>query len=90
MCCARLEQNGHDDMTVLQAGSRNLIVAFPDEPLVEAVARMLKYDIGRLPVVSRDDSQQLVGYVGRSGIMKARLRRFEEEGIRERSWGTQS
>lgn len=82
-----LEQNGQGDMTVLQAGSRNLIVAFPDEPMREAVARMLKYDIGRLPVVSRRDSRQLVGYIGRSGIMKARLRRFEEEDIRERSWG---
>lgn len=85
-----IEQNGHGDMTVLQAGSRNLIVAFPDEPLRDAVGRMLKYDIGRLPVVSRDDPQQLVGYVGRSGIMKARLKRFEEENVRERSWGTTS
>lgn len=85
-----LEQNGHGDMTVLQAGSRNLIVAFPDEPLRDAVGRMLKNDIGRLPVVSRDDPQQLVGYVGRSGIMKARLKRFEEENVRERSWGTTS
>lgn len=83
-----LEQNGHSDMTVLQAGSRNLVVAFPDERLRDAVARMLKFDIGRLPVVSRDDPQHLVGYVGRSGIMKARLRRFEEEDVRERSWGT--
>lgn len=83
-----LEQDGHGDMTVLQAGSRNVIVAFPDEPLRDAVGRMLKHDIGRLPVVSRDDPQRLVGYVGRSGIMKARLKRFEEENVRERSWGT--
>lgn len=83
-----LEHDGHGDMTVLQAGSRDVIVAFPDEPLRDAVGRMLKHDIGRLPVVSRDDPQRLVGYVGRSGIMKARLKRFEEENVRERSWGT--
>jgi CIC family chloride channel protein len=78
-----LGQNGQEETTVLQAGSRNLIVAFPDEPLREAVVRMLKYDIGRLPVVSRDDPSELVSYLGRSGVMEAQLRRFREENVRE-------
>jgi CIC family chloride channel protein len=78
-------QNG--DRSVLEAGSRNLIVAYPDEILREAVTRMLKNNIGRLPVVSRADPLRLVGYLGRSSILEARLR-LEEEQTREPGWLT--
>jgi predicted transcriptional regulator len=70
----------------LEAGSSNLIVAYPDEPLKEAVARMLKNEVGRLPVVSRDDPRRLVGYLGRTGLLEARLRKLHEEEFRERRW----
>ena len=56
------------------------------ETLAEAVGRMLHYDIGRLPVVSRDDPRKLVGYLGRAGVMAARLRRHQEEHVREPGW----
>jgi CBS domain-containing protein len=67
-------------------GSRNLIVAYPDEPLQDAVARMLKNEIGRLLVVSRDDPQRLVGYLGRTGLLEAHQRKLHEEEVRERRW----
>ncbi len=70
--------------SVLAAGTRNLIVAFPDELLRDAVGRMLGNDIGRLPVVDRDDPRRLVGYLGRAGIMRARVQLHEEETLRER------
>ena len=47
---------------------------------------MLQNDVGRLPVVAHDDPGRLVGYLGRTGIMEARLRWMEEEHVRERSW----
>jgi chloride channel protein, CIC family len=47
---------------------------------------MLRHNIGRLPVVSRDNPKKLVGYLGRQGIMSARLRRIREEGVREEGW----
>ena len=72
--------------TVLEAGTRNLIVAYPDEILGEAVARMVRNDIGRLPVVERDDPHKLIGYLGRASVMTARLRRLEEEHDREVGW----
>jgi H+/Cl- antiporter ClcA/CBS domain-containing protein len=81
-----LEQDPLGQLTVLEAGSSNLIVAYPDEPLKEAVARMLKNEIGRLPVVSRDDPRRLVGYLGRTGLLEARLRKMQEEEFRERRW----
>lgn len=72
--------------TVLEAGSHHLIVAFADEILHDAVTRMVHHDIGRLPVVRRDNPQQIVGYLGRASVMTARLRRHEEEHHRESGW----
>jgi H+/Cl- antiporter ClcA/CBS domain-containing protein len=72
--------------TVLEAGSRHLIVTFADEILHDAVTRMVHHDIGRLPVVRRDNPQKIVGYLGRASIMTARLLRHEEEHHREAGW----
>ena len=44
----------------------------------------LQHNIGRMPVVSRDNPRKVLGYLGRTAVMSARLRRFEEEHIRER------
>jgi H+/Cl- antiporter ClcA/predicted transcriptional regulator len=83
-----LDNNGNSEHTVLEAGSSNLIVAYPDELLEEAVAKMLKHNIGRLPVVNRDDPKHAIGYLGRAAVMAARLRRLEEEHTREPGWIT--
>jgi H+/Cl- antiporter ClcA/CBS domain-containing protein len=77
-----MEEGG--ERTVLEVGSRDLVVGYPDELLRDAVARMLGRDVGRLPIVARDDPRRLVGYLGRAGIMRARLRLYEEENLRER------
>ena len=37
---------------MLQAASREPVVAYPDETLHEAANRMLRHGFGRLPVVS--------------------------------------
>jgi CBS domain-containing protein len=65
---------------------RNVIVAYPDEVLYEAVERMLQNSIGRLPVVERDNPAKVIGYLGRAEILAARLRRIEEERVRETGW----
>jgi len=78
-----IEQGADGNTTVLDAGSRQLVVTYPDELLGEAVTKMLRNDIGRLPVVSRDDPRRLLGYLGRASVMAARLRRLEEEHVRE-------
>ena len=73
-------------MSVLEAGSRDVVVTYPDEVLHEASVKMLRRNIGRLPVVDRDDSRKVLGYLGRPGIMAARLRRLHEEQVREPGW----
>jgi CBS domain-containing protein len=81
-----LDRDPTGAMTVLDAGTRNVIVTYPDEMLHDASAKMLRNDIGRLPVVDRNDPMQVVGYLGRAGIMAARLRRLDEEHVREPGW----
>jgi chloride channel protein, CIC family len=78
-----IEEGTNGDTTVLDAGVSRLVVAHPDELLYEAVTKMLRNDIGRLPVVSRENPRQLLGYLGRASVMAARLRRLEEEHVRE-------
>jgi H+/Cl- antiporter ClcA/CBS domain-containing protein len=81
-----LEADPKGTTTVLEAGSRNLAVAYPDESAFDALFRMLQNDIGRLPVVSREDPKQMVGYLNRSSILGAWTRQMEEEGVREHGW----
>ncbi len=81
-----LEMDPEGKLSVLEAGVRQPIVAFADESLYDAATRMLQRNIGRLPVVERLDPTRLVGYLGRSGILSARLRVLEEEHVREQGW----
>ena len=72
--------------TVLESGSSNVIVTYEDETLSQAADKLLRHNIGRLPVVERANPKVIVGYVGRPNIMAARLRRMEEEHVREPAW----
>lgn len=78
-----LASDPRGESSVLAAGTSALVVTYPDETLRAAVSKMLRNDIGRLPVVTRDDPHKLVGYVGRAGIIAARNRTLQEEGERE-------
>ena len=72
--------------TVLASSSTNPVVAHQDETLSEAVDKMLRHDVGRLPVVDRANPKLVVGYLGRPNIMAARMSRMEEEHVRETGW----
>jgi chloride channel protein, CIC family len=75
----RALRNRTAQLTVAEAGSTDLEVAFPDEPLHVALTKMLNRDIGRLPVVDRNDPVRIVGYLGRAALLSARMRLHEEE-----------
>jgi hypothetical protein len=47
---------------------------------------MVNRDIGRLPVVSREDPQKLVGYFNRSCLLTAWSRQAQDENLREHGW----
>ena len=78
------ERSGDPNVTVLDVGSANLIVAHEDETLHVAIARMLRHDVGRLPVVDRTNKKRVVGYLGRASIMAARERYHRDEHLRHR------
>src|SRR5512138_2764162 len=81
-----LRQNPEAEATVLDAGERRLVVTYPDETVREAVVKLLRHGIGRLPVGRRDDSRALVGYLGRASVMSARLAWYRAEHTQERGW----
>ncbi|MEO7986282.1 MAG: chloride channel protein [Gemmatimonadales bacterium] len=82
-----LERPG-EPLTVLEAGASSPIVAFPDEMLEEAVDKMIRNGVGRLPVVEREHPTRLLGYLGRKGIAMAWEELREEEQVRDAGWIT--
>jgi CBS domain-containing protein len=81
-----LDKDPSGGLSVLEAGTRDVVVTYPNELLHDASAKMLRNAVGRLPVVDRDDPRRVVGYLGRPGIMAARLRGLEDEHVREPGW----
>ncbi|HXN74677.1 MAG TPA: chloride channel protein [Candidatus Acidoferrales bacterium] len=81
-----LEADPTGKASVLEAGSAKVIVAYPDDSASDALFRMLQNDIGRLPVVSRENPNEMVGYLNRSSILGAWTQQMEEESVREHGW----
>jgi CIC family chloride channel protein len=48
-----------------------LMVAYPDETMGAALRRMGGRDVGRLPVVARENNRQLLGILSRSDLVRA-------------------
>lgn len=69
---------------VIEAGKKKLVVAYPDEMLHDAITKMFRHSVGRLPVVDRNNLNQVVGYLGRAEIIAARMRYHNEEEFRNR------
>ena len=79
-----LQDHSAQTTSVLAAADRQVVVAYPDETLEAAFAKMMKRDVGRLPVVEGPGSLKVVGYLGRADILAARSRVHDEEERRER------
>jgi CIC family chloride channel protein len=81
-----LEREEDGQISVLEAGSTGLIVTYPDELVDEALDKMVRHDIGRLPVVERHNPTRLLGYLGRTGIANSWRWVVEEEQIQNTGW----
>jgi CBS domain-containing protein len=81
---AILQEGTGEHTTALEVANTDLVVAYPDETLHEAIAKMLTRDIGRLPVVERSAPRKVIGYLGRGDILAARMKLHHEEELRER------
>jgi CIC family chloride channel protein len=67
----RVQANGGGTITIGQACTREVLTAFPDEPIGTALRRMSARDVGRLPVVARDNRRKLLGVLRRTDLVRA-------------------
>ncbi len=74
-----------EKLRVIDIATRNPVTVYPDDYVWKALKLMSIHDIGRIPVVSRENPRKLVGIVRRQDIVKAyRIaiqRRQEEEEV---------
>jgi CIC family chloride channel protein len=63
-------KQGELDKTIGEIATSNLVIAYPDESLNTVLQRLATKDIGRLPVVSREDNRKILGIITRSDIVK--------------------
>jgi len=76
-----------DSSTFAATMDRDVVMAYPDEPLRLVVHRMAETGRTRLPVVERGEGRRLVGIVSLTDLLQARTRNLEAERRRERVLG---
>ncbi len=62
---------GLTDVPVSEIATHDLIVAFPEETLNDALLKLGLRDVGRLPVVDPNDHRRLLGLITRKNILSA-------------------
>lgn len=67
----RFQSNGESNLTVGEVCSHELLVTYADESIGTALRLMSQRDLGRLPVVSRQDSRRIEGMLRRSDVIRA-------------------
>ncbi len=78
-----------DTKEIKDISSNNLIVTYMDETLYNALHKMVDENIGRLPVVNRENPKKMVGILTKSDIIVAYVK--EEEKIKcARGWKSNS
>jgi CBS domain-containing protein len=77
------EYDPSGSVTLMEAGNADPLVAYEDENLTSVIVKMLQNHLSQLPVVSPDGENRLIGLIDRTSLMKARLRWYEEEHVRE-------
>jgi H+/Cl- antiporter ClcA len=80
---AALDREDVDNLRMREVGTTPPVVAYPDDTLEQALGRMIGADVGRLPVVDRDDPTRLVGLVSRDALAAAYHDVHDEEHARE-------
>jgi len=59
------------DIKVWDVATPQPVTVFPDEQIWAAIKKMAPRDLARIPVVSRQDPETMVGLISRSDILKA-------------------
>jgi CIC family chloride channel protein len=67
----RIDPTRWSTLTVGETCTRDLVVTYPDETIGAALRKMGTRDIGRIPVVSRENPRQLLGILRRSDLVRS-------------------
>ncbi|MFZ0283278.1 MAG: chloride channel protein [Bacteroidales bacterium] len=62
---------GRGDINVAEIMTRDLVICYPEETLKEALEKLGEWNIGRIPIVKRNDREQLIGLITRKSIIAA-------------------
>ena len=73
-----LDPSNAAEKTVGSLVTRAPSVIFADNTLREAADHMVRDNVGRLPVVDRDDPRKMIGIISRSALLAAHERRQNE------------
>ncbi len=79
-------EQGLGEQSIATVMSQPPVIAYPDEPLQQAIERMHIHGVGRLPVVERANPTRLAGYLGRAAILSAHRFRWQENHEVEPGW----
>ena len=74
------------DLKVSDIATKDLMVAYPDQSLYEVLYKLGAKEVGRIPVVARDEPQKLLGILRRSDIIKAYRKQIVEGSKLERNY----
>jgi CIC family chloride channel protein len=58
---------------------RRPAIVFADSTLRDAADHMVRENVGRLPVVERDDPRHVIGIITRSDLIAAHAKRLAED-----------
>jgi len=75
-----------DELRVEDIATKSPIVAYPDQSLYEALLKLGAKDVGRIPVVDRNDRTRLLGVLRRHDIIRAYRKKLEESVRRDRGY----
>jgi CIC family chloride channel protein len=62
---------GKKDMPIREIMTKDIATCFPDDTLKAVLQKLGEKDVGRIPVVDRNNIQQMVGLITRENIIKA-------------------
>ncbi len=65
----KIPDNERDNIKVLDVMTRDVIVAYPDESLESVLMKLINNNIGRLPVVERENQKKIVGLITKKDII---------------------
>jgi CIC family chloride channel protein len=72
-------RNGKTEIEVEEVMTRDLILCYPDESLKTALHRLAERNIGRLPVVDKDNEEQIIGLITRKSLIATYNRELERK-----------